>query len=91
VSTDSNSISPESINSLLGKLRHHSLTKDEAKGFLSLLENEAKLARDGDRKEYEKIAIQLIRIVKMFLTGAVDLNSVSFDILNELDQSHPRS
>ena len=91
MSTDSNRISPESINSLLGKLRLHTLTKDEAKEFLSILENEAKLARDGDRKEYEKIAIQLIRIVKMYLAGAVDLNSVSFDVLNELDQSHPRS
>jgi hypothetical protein len=91
VSTDSNRISPESINSLLDKLRSHSLTKDEAKEFLSNLENEAKLARDGDRKEYEKIAIQLIRIVKMYLAGAVDLNSVSFDVLNELDQSHLRS
>jgi hypothetical protein len=91
VSTNSNRISPESINSLLGKLRHHALTKDEAEGFLSTLENEAKLARDGDRKEYEKIVIQLMRIVKMFLAGTVDLNSVSFDVLNELDQSHPRS
>jgi hypothetical protein len=91
VSTNSNRISPESINSLLGKLRLHALTKDEAKEFLSILENEAKLARDGDRKEYEKIAIQLIRIVKMYLAGAVDLNSISFDVLNELDQSHTRS
>ena len=91
MSTNSNRISPERVNSLLGKLRLHALTKDEAKGFLSILENEAKLARDGDRKEYEKIVIQLIRIVKMFLAGGVDLNSVSFDVLNELDQSHPRS
>jgi hypothetical protein len=86
VSIDSNRISPESINSLLEKLRLHALTKDEAKGFLSILENEAKLAREGDRKEYEKIVIQLIRIVKMFLDGSVDLNSLSFDILNELDR-----
>jgi hypothetical protein len=91
VSTDSNRISPESINLLLGKLRLHALNKDEAKEFLSILENEAKLARDGDRKEYEKIAIQLIRIMKMYLAGAVDLNSISFDVLNELDQSHTRS
>jgi hypothetical protein len=86
VSIDSNRISPESINSLLGKLRLHALTKDEAKGFLPILENEAKLAREGDRKEYEKIVIQLIRIVKMFLDGSVDLNSINFDILNELDR-----
>jgi hypothetical protein len=86
VSIDSNRISPESINSLLGKLRLNALTKDEAKGFLPTLENEAKLAREGDRKEYEKIVIQLIKIVKMFLDGSVDLNSVSFDILNELDR-----
>jgi hypothetical protein len=91
VSTNSNRISPESIDSLLGKLRHHALTQDEAERFLSILENEAKLARDGDRKEYEKIAIQLIRIMKMFLAGAVDPNSVSFDVLNELDQGHPKS
>jgi hypothetical protein len=86
VSIDSNRISPESINSLLGKLRLRALTKDEAKGFLPILENEAKLAREGDRKEYEKIVIQLIRIVKMFLDGSVDLNSINFDILNELDR-----
>jgi hypothetical protein len=91
VSTNSNRISPESINSLLDKLRLHALTKDEAKEFLSILENDAKLARDGDRKEYEKVVIQLIRIVKMFLAGGVDLNSVSFDVLNELEQSHLRS
>jgi hypothetical protein len=91
VNIDSNRISPESINSLLDKLRLHVLTKDEAKGFLTILENEAKLAREGDRKEYEKIVIQLIRIVKMFLAGAVDLNSISFDVLNELDQSQSKS
>lgn len=88
---DSNKISPESINSLLDKLRLHALTKDEAKGFLTILENEAKLAREGDRKEYEKIVIQLIRIVKMFLAGSLDLNSINFDVLNELDQSQPKS
>jgi hypothetical protein len=51
------------------------------------LENEAKLAREGDRKEYEKIMIQLIEIMKMFLDGSVDLNSISFDVMNELDRT----
>lgn len=68
-------------------MRLHTLTKDEAKGFLSTLENEAKLAREGDRKEYEKIMIQLIEIMKMFLDGSVDLNSISFDVMNELDRT----
>lgn len=68
-------------------MRLHTLTKDEAKGFLSILENEAKLAREGDRKEYEKIMIQLIEIMKMFLEGSVDLNSISFDVMNELDRT----
>ena len=86
VSIDSNRISPEIINSLLGKLRLHALTEDEAKGFLPILENEAKLAREADRKEYEKIVIQLIRIVKMYLDGSVDLNSIRFDVLNELER-----
>jgi hypothetical protein len=86
VSIDSNRISPENINSLLGKLRLHALNKDEAKGFLPILDNEAKLAGEGDRKEYEMIVIQLIRILKMSLDGSVDLNSISFDILNELDR-----
>jgi hypothetical protein len=86
MSIDSNRISPESINSLLSKLRLHTLTKDEAKGFLPILENEAKLAREGDRKEYERVVIRLIRIVKMFLEGSIDLNNISFDVLNELDR-----
>jgi hypothetical protein len=86
MSIDSNRISPESINSLLSKLRLHTLTKDEAKGFLPILENEAKLAREGDRKEYERVVIRLIRIVKMFLEGSLDLNNISFDVLNELDR-----
>jgi hypothetical protein len=68
-------------------LRLHTLTKDEAKGFLSILKNEAKLAREGDRKEYEKIMIQLIEIMKIFLDGSVDLNSISFDVMNELDRT----
>ena len=85
VSINSSQIFPERINSLLSKLRIHTLTKDEAKGFLSILENEVKSAREGDKKEYEKIVIRLIKIVKMFLNGSIDLNSISFDVLNELD------
>jgi hypothetical protein len=85
VSINSRQISPERINSLLSKLRIHTLTKDEAKGFLPILENEVKSAREGDKKEYERIVIRLIKIVKMFLNGSIDLNSISFDVLNELD------
>jgi hypothetical protein len=85
VSINSSQIFPERINSLLSKLRIHTLTKDEAKGFLPILENEVKSAREGDKKEYEKIVIRLIKIVKMFLNGSIDLNSISFDVLNELD------
>jgi hypothetical protein len=85
VSNNSSQISPERINSLLSKLRLHTLTKDEAKGFLPMLENEVKSAREVDRKEYEKIMIRLIRIVKLFLNGSIDLNSISFDVLNELE------
>ncbi|HEX2306085.1 MAG TPA: hypothetical protein VHH33_07325 [Nitrososphaeraceae archaeon] len=85
MSINSSQISPERINSLLSKLRTHTLTKDEAKGFLPILENEVKSAREGDKKEYERIVIRLIKIVKMFLNGSIDLNSISFDVLNELD------
>ena len=85
MSINSSQIFPERINSLLSKLRIHTLTKDEAKGFLPILENEVKSAREGDKKEYEKIVIRLIKIVKMFLNGSIDLNSISFDVLNELD------
>jgi hypothetical protein len=31
--------------------------------------------------------IQLIEIMKMFLDGSVDLNSISFDVMNELDRT----
>jgi hypothetical protein len=85
VNINSSQISPERINSLLSKLRIHTLTKDEAKGFLPILENEVKSAREGDKKEYERIVIRLTKIVKMFLNGSIDLNSISFDVLNELD------
>ena len=85
MSINSSQISPERINSLLSKLRIHALTKDDAKGFLPILENELKSAREGDKKEYERIVIRLIKIVKMFLNGSIDLNSISFDVLNELD------
>ena len=43
-----------------------------------------KSAREGDRKEYEKIMIRLIKIVKLFLNGSIDLNSI-IDVLNELE------
>jgi hypothetical protein len=85
MSNNSSQISPERINSLLSKLRLRTLTKDEAKGFLPLLEKEVKSAREGDRKEYEKIMIRLIKIVELFLYGSIDLNSISFDVLNELE------
>ncbi len=78
-------ISPEKIESLLSKLRHHMLTTDEAREFLPILENEAKIAKEGDKREYEKVVIRLAKLLRMHLNDTIDLNKINFDVLNELD------
>ena len=81
----SGEISLEKINSLLTKLRFHTVTKDEAREFLLIFKNEIKEANYGDKREYKKVVIGLTEILKMYLTDAIDLNGRNFDALNELD------
>src|SRR5215211_7528317 len=81
----SGEISPEKMNSLLTKLRLHTLTKGEAREFLPIFENEIKEAKYGDKREYKKVVIRLTEILKMYLIDAIDLNGRNFDALSELD------
>lgn len=78
-------ISPDKMDSLLTKLRLHTLTKDEAREFLLIFKNEIKEANYGDKREYKKVVIGLTEIIKMYLTDAIDPNVRNFDVLNELD------
>ena len=80
----SGGISPEKMNSLLTKMRSHTITKDEARKFLLMFKNEIKEANYGDKREYRKVLIGLTEILKMYLTDAIDLNGKNFDVLNEL-------
>jgi hypothetical protein len=85
VDSISGEISPEKMKSLLTKLRSHTITKDEAREFLLIFKNEIKEANYGDKREYKKVVIGLTEVLKMHLTGAIDLNGKNFDVLNELD------
>lgn len=72
------------MNTIMTKLRLHKFAKEEAVQFIPLLEKEIKEARIADKREYEKVVVGLIEILKKYLTGAIDLNKPDFEILNEL-------
>jgi hypothetical protein len=72
------------MNTIMTKLRLHKFAKEEAVQFIPLLEKEIKEARIADKREYEKVVVGLIEILKMYLTGAIDLNKPDFEMLNEL-------
>jgi hypothetical protein len=72
------------MNTIMTKLRLHKFAKEEAVQFIPLLEKEIKEARIADKREYEKVVVGLTEILKMYLTGAIDLKKPDFEILNEL-------
>lgn len=72
------------LNTIMTKLRLHKLAKEEAVQFILLLEKEIKEARIADKREYEKVVGGLTEILKMYLTGAIDLKKPDFETLNEL-------
>jgi hypothetical protein len=72
------------LNTIMTKLRLHKLAKEEAVQFILFLEKEIKEARIGDKREYEKVVVGLTEILKMYLTGAIDLKKHDFETLNEL-------
>ena len=72
------------LNTIMTKLRLHKLAKEEAVQFILLLEKEIKEARIADKREYKKVVVGLTEILKMYLTGAIDLKKPDFEILNEL-------
>jgi hypothetical protein len=78
-------INPEKFDILLKKLRLRMLTENEARDFLPLLEDELRGARRRDNTEYEKIVTGLIRIVKMYLAGQVNLYESNVDVLERLN------
>jgi hypothetical protein len=75
---------PININIFMTKLRLQKFSKEEARQFLPILENELKQAREGDKQEYEKVVIGLTEILKMHLADAIDLQKPDFDVLKEL-------
>lgn len=81
----SGKINADRMNSLLTKFRLRTLTKDEAREFLPIFENEIKEAKYGDKREYEKVIVRLTEILKMYLMDTIDPNGTPFDVLNELD------
>ena len=72
------------LNTIMTKLRLHKLAKEEAVQFIPLLEKDIKEARIADKREYEKVVGGLTEILKMYLTGAIDLKKPDFETLNEL-------
>ena len=72
------------LNSIMTKLRLHKLAKEEAVQFILLLEKEIKEARIADKREYKRVVVGLTEILKMYLTGAIDLKKPDFETLNEL-------
>jgi hypothetical protein len=72
------------LNTIMTKLRHHKFAKEEAVHFIPQLEKEIKEARIADKREYEKVVVGLTEILKLYLTGAIDLKKPNFETLNEL-------
>jgi hypothetical protein len=75
---------PIKIDNFMAKLRLHNFTKEEAWQFLPMLEEEIQKAREGSKREYEKVLIGLTEILKMYLTNVIDIKKPDFDLLNEL-------
>ncbi|HEX5977469.1 MAG TPA: hypothetical protein VFY68_09340 [Nitrososphaeraceae archaeon] len=75
---------PLKLNTIMTKLRLHKLAKEEAVQFMPQLEKEIKEARIADKREYEKVVGGLTEILKLYLTGAIDLKKPDFETLNEL-------
>ena len=72
------------LNTIMTKLRHHKFAKEEAVHFIPLLEKEIKEARIADKREYGKVVVGLTEILKLYLTGVIDLKKPNFETLNEL-------